>query len=123
MIKLSDVYGLIESSFDFLLAVDGDEHIIHASRTLGRADESAESAICGRLLADILTESSLASFRSGMNFARQQIGSVVVCAFRDRPGASLPLRTGHLNTAEGDCFLFYGNQLDGLSRFEYEYKD
>lgn len=123
MIRLTDVYSLIESSFDFLLAVDEKERVIHASPMLGSADESAESAIRGRKLAEMVTDSSLTSFRAGMKQAREHIASVVVCTFRDRPATSLALRTGYLEQTGGGCFLFYGNQLDGLSRFQEEDKD
>lgn len=58
MIGTSDLYSFIESNFEFLMAVDHAETVLHSSRLLLRACGPGELSHTGRRLEDILTPAS-----------------------------------------------------------------
>jgi len=70
MIKLADLYALIESTFDYLMVVNEREEIVHASRLLavraGGGDRARRSLPGG-----VLTPASLHSLRAAFMPARQ----------------------------------------------------
>ncbi|MCK4302773.1 MAG: PAS domain-containing protein [Candidatus Eisenbacteria sp.] len=123
MIKLEDLYTFIEGNFDFLLVADSNEKILHASRLLCRGCGPQELALAGETLTTVLAQSSLQTFRAGMIQAREDIRGTVIFTPKDAKSCSIPLRIGYTDTSKGEVFLFFGTQVDGLSRFAATDKD
>jgi len=123
MIVLRDLYALIETNFEFLMAVDEQEKVIHASRLLARACGSDEIRLVGRHLAEVLTPQSLDTFRSAFLPARDGSAGTVVYTPAQAPDCSIPLKLGFVNTGLGGLFLSFGTQVDGLSRVGQTEKD
>ena len=112
MIRLENLYSFLESSFDYLLVVDGEERVVHASRRLLRDTLSGDGSIDGKPLRELLEPSSLATFRSAM--AQAAAGSRATAVFSGPGEPSLPihLHAGCGRTDGGDVFLFFGNRLE-----------
>jgi signal transduction histidine kinase len=123
MIELRDLYALIESNFEFLMAVDEREQVVHASRLLGRACGSVEIVLVGRHLEEILTPRSLDTFRSAILPARDGGAGTVVYTPAQAPDCSIPLKLGFVSAGEGGLFLLFGTLVDGLSRVPETEKD
>jgi len=123
MVKLDDLYAFIEGNFEYLLAANANEVIVHASRLLGRACGPGELRLAGLRLEQVLTPSSLASFRSGMSLTHAGSRGTVVYTPRDHPETAIPLRTGHVETGGIPVFLFFGAMVDGLSQVGETEKD
>lgn len=122
MIKLNDLYALIEANFDFLIVTNEREEVIHASQLLTRSG-GREHDLVGRPLAELLAPDSHKSFRLGMTLAREQVASPVIYTPHDKPSQSIPLRTGSAETDDGRIFLFFGAAVDSLSRLADADKD
>lgn len=120
MIRLEDLYRFIESNFEFLMAVDSSERVLRASRLLSRACGTGELDLEGRLLEEILTPASLNSFRSGMILAREGQKRLVLYNPSGSPGCEVVLKTGYADSSDGGVWIFFGSQIDGISR-ETEY--
>jgi len=116
MIKLEDLYGFIESNFEFLLTVDSSERVIHASRLLSRACGTGELVLEGRLLEEVLTAPSLKSFRSGMVLAREGQRRLALYSPSESPNCEIVLKTGFTESSAGCVWIFFGSQIDGISR-------
>ncbi len=123
MIKLQDLTAWIESTFEFLLVVNEQEEIVHASRLLERACGSQEITLQDRRLEEILSPDSLQSFRSGLAAVKEGGAGTVVYTPAAAPRCSIPLKVGFLKTEEGGLCLFFGAMVDGLSRFASAEKD
>jgi signal transduction histidine kinase len=118
MIRLENLYSFMESSFDYLLVVDGSEHIIHASRLLKRDSLGEDESPEGRLLKDVVTPPSLTSLRSAMAQARGNNRANAVFSKTGGDFRSIPLKAGHGETDSGEIFLFFGNKLEALRRLQ-----
>jgi signal transduction histidine kinase len=116
MIRPSDLYSFIESNFEFLLAVDASESILHASRLLCRSCGPGELAHESRKLSQVLTPPSLKSFRSGMALAREGQRRLAIYSPKEFPGCEIPLKTGYAESSGGGIWIFFGSQLDGINR-------
>jgi signal transduction histidine kinase len=123
MIRLEDLYAVIESNFDFLLAVDERETVIHASPLIRHGRDPKRRSIEGQRLEGILTPASLQSLRSGMARAREAVGGMVVFAPLDPGFSSTTLRTGYVPSESGGVFVFFGAQIDPLSQMGDEDKE
>jgi signal transduction histidine kinase len=123
MVKLDDLYAFIEGNFEYLLAANANEGIIHASRLLGRACGPGEIRLAGLRLEQALSPDSLKSFRSGISLARGGSRGTVVYTPRDRPDTAIPLRTGYVEAEGIPVYLFFGAMVDGLSQVGETEKD
>jgi signal transduction histidine kinase len=108
----------MESSFDYLLVVDGSEHIIHASRLLKRDSLAEDESPEGRFLKDIVTPPSLTTFRSAMAQARGKNRANAVFTKTGENSRSIPLKAGYGETDGGEVFLFFGNKLEALRKLQ-----
>jgi signal transduction histidine kinase len=118
MIKLENLYSFMESSFDYLLVVDGSEHIIHASRLLRRDSLTEDESPEGRFLQEIVTPPSLTTFRSAMAQARGKNRANAVFTKTGENSRSIPLKAGYGETDGGEVFLFFGNKLEALRKLQ-----
>ncbi|MBE0603766.1 MAG: hypothetical protein IH611_09065, partial [Deltaproteobacteria bacterium] len=123
MIRLENLYSFMESSFDYLLVVDGGERVVHASRLLVRNSLSGAESTPGKPLQDILTPSSLATFRSAMAQARDGNRATAVLTRPGKAAASIHLQAGCGYTDGGDVFVFFGNRLKDLHKAQDWEKD
>ncbi|MDD4856945.1 MAG: ATP-binding protein [Candidatus Krumholzibacteria bacterium] len=118
MIKLENLYSFMESSFDYLLVIDGEERIIYASHLLKRdilaGDEPGEA----NLLKNFVTPPSLTSFRSAMAQARGKNRANAVLTRTGENAVSIPLKAGCGETDSGEVFLFFGNKLETLRKLQ-----
>ncbi len=117
MIRTSDLYSFIESNYEFLMAVDSSETVVHSSRLLLRACGPGELSHEGRRLEQILSAASLRSMRSGMALAKEGQRRLAVFSPVEFPSCEIPLKTGYVGSSEGDgVWVFFGSQLDGINR-------
>jgi signal transduction histidine kinase/GAF domain-containing protein len=112
MIRLENLYNLLESSFDYLLVVDENERVSHISRVLARDGVVEEAA--GKRLEDLLSSDSLTTFRSAMAQARGGNRAVAVLTPRGSETPMIPLKAGYGSTDVGGIYLFIGNKLNAL---------
>ncbi len=128
MIKLETLYAFMESNFDYLLVVDDHERIIHMSSLFRREcypaqSSSAQAASDGRVLKEILSPSSISTFRSAMGLARAGSHGVAIYSPVSNSSLSIPLKAGYANSKKGDVFLFFGDKVEGLSARSESDKD
>ncbi len=118
MIRLENLYSFLESVFDYLLVVDGEERVVHAGRILARDSLSEAGFTAGTRLRDILSPPSLSSFRSAMAQSRAGGRTSAVLARPGEAPVSIHLNAGCGRTDGGDVFLFFGNRLRPFSEVQ-----
>ncbi len=118
MLQLESFYSFIENNFDYLLVVDSDECVIHVSRFLMRDCEPGTSPLKGKYLKDILTESSLNTFRTAIEQVRAGSRGIAVYSPLCNENLSISLKHGCANIDGGEFYVFFGNKLEGLSKQE-----
>jgi signal transduction histidine kinase len=118
MIRLENLYSFMESSFDYLLVVDGAERIIHMSHLLARDSHAEDISSEGKNLKDILTPPSFTTFRSAMAQARGKNRANAVYTAAGENSRSIPLKAGYGETDGGEIFVFFGNKLEALRKLQ-----
>ena len=108
----------MESSFDYLLVVDGTERIIHASRLLQRDSLSEDESLEGKPLKDVIAPPSLITFRSAMAQARGKNRANAVFTKTGENAVSIPFKAGYGETDSGEVFLFFGNRLEAFRKLQ-----
>lgn len=121
MIQLENLYSFMEGNFEFLIAVDSNEKIIHVSPLLAKHCEQNFDCTEGteKYLSDILTDNSLKRFREAM--LRRKSGSHGIRTLFETASEkvqSIPMKTGYAQSVHGGIFLFFGRQVDGLQQIE-----
>jgi len=117
VIRLEDLYSLIEGSFELLLAVSRDEEIVHLSPLLQRHLPDGEDRPVAFRLADLLEPRSLASFHEAiLHLSGGARGFTAVFEAMDDSAAPIPMKAGFVESDAGGVFLFFGTPLDGLRR-------
>jgi signal transduction histidine kinase len=117
LIDLKNLYDFLEGSFDYVLALDGDERIIHASDLFSRDCLPDGWADTKPVLKDHVTDVSLQNFRSAIALARAGSRAITVFSPCKDAAKSIPLKGSYLPTTDhGDVFLFFGQKLEGLAR-------
>ncbi len=115
MIRLLDLYSLLESNFDFLLVVDGNERVVHISPLLERscADCAEDGSIVGLHLEDIVGSESLQSLRDAMVRVREGSRGVLgIYTTKTERAQPIPMKVGYIESVSGGLFLFFGRQAD-----------
>ena len=124
MLKLEDLYSLLEVNFDYLLVTGEDGAVIHVSRPLAEELPAQNGDLEGKRLEEILTKGSAATFREAMAQARSGNRGVGGLTPRDDPGRSIPLKASYADPQSGPVFLFFVNKLRPLgSGSEWEKKE
>ena len=115
MIHLEDLYSLLEGNFEFILAVNTREEVVHLSPLLLKHYSNRAGDDASLRLADILVERSLISFREAMlHVAGGARGVVAVFVAQGETFTPIPMKVGFIPSAEGGVHLFFGTPLDGL---------
>ena len=153
MIKLETLYAFMESNFDYLLVVDAGERVVHMSdifrrecyprelesrqaapreqapvkrRPAGRAAGASRSGRAesdGHTLEEILSSSSLSTFRSAMGLAQRGSHGIAIYSPTGATAVSIPLKAGYAESRQGEVFLFFGDKVEGLSARSESDKD
>jgi signal transduction histidine kinase len=123
MLKIETLYSFMEHNYDYLIAVDGEGHVIHVSDLFKRDCVPAEAASDDLTLENVLSPASVSSVRSAM--ARARVGGRAIAAFSPcgTESMSIPLRAGYIDTERGEIFVFFGNKVAGLSTRRESDKD
>ncbi len=117
MIRLESLYTLIESSFDFLLVADANEKIIYVSPLLERTCSPENCDVSGTHLDDILDRESIKSFRSAMGKMHEgSKGVIALFTTQTDKLYPIPMKVGYIESVHGGIYLFYGAQVDALSK-------
>ncbi len=116
------IFSFLENNFDYLLAVEESGRIVRVSEQM-LADGIGAESLDGENLEDILTSSSMNTFRSAMGQARDGSRGVAVFVNKDMRGHSIPLKSGYTEKGENGLFIFFGNKLGSLSRDKEWEKD
>ncbi|MCP4612491.1 MAG: hypothetical protein GY845_27650 [Planctomycetes bacterium] len=116
MLRRENLYSFIESIFDYLLVVDDEERILYLNQRFNKAWFHEQISIMQKCLIDVLTSSSLNTFRSAMAQAREGVRGIAVVTLTSKNSRSIPLKAGYVDTESGEVFLFFGNKLEGLSK-------
>ncbi len=117
MIRLENLYSLIEGNFDFLLVVDGNEKIIHVSPLLKHTCSSDGSDVSGAHLTDFLETDSLSSLRQAIVEVRKGTRGVhVLLSTRCERSTPITMNVGYIESVQGGIYLFFGVQADSLRR-------
>jgi len=123
MIQIKNLYDFMEGNFDYLLILDDEERLIHASDLFRKDCLPAGYADNETTLEGLVTDFSLRTFRSAM--AKAKAGNRVIAVFSP-PGdeaCSIPLKAGHAAIEKGGVYLFFGNKFEGLSKRTESQKD
>ena len=123
MLKLENFFDFMEESFDYLLVLDGDGTIIHASEEIVSDSFPDNGSLDGRSIDDLLTVSSLETVRSAMVQAKAGTRGVVVISTDDDGSTNIPLKMGHFVAEKGDVYPIFGNRLEGLVKEDGWEKD
>jgi len=123
VIELQALYTFLGGNFDYLFVVDDKGRIIHMSNLFRRECYPEHGRPEGDLLQNILTPSSLNTFRSAMVLTRAGSRGVAMYSPASFPSISLPLRTGYAQTKDGEAFLFFGDKVGLTSKMTESDKD
>jgi len=115
LLKSEDFYDFMESNFDYLLVIDRDEQIVHCSDFLARDCRLDNSPLKGKPLSELITPSSIESFRSAMAQARAGSRGIAVFTPVTEKRRSIPLRPGCIRLDEREVCVFLGNRIESLS--------
>ncbi|HSG28817.1 MAG TPA: hypothetical protein VLA34_10080, partial [Candidatus Krumholzibacterium sp.] len=123
MIGRESLFRFVEANFDYLLVIDADEKIVHASESFRRdcligCDDEKDLR-----LEQLLTPFSYDTFKSAMKESREGVRGVGIFTPARGNMASLPMKTGYVDSDKGEVFLFFRNKLAGLSKVDGWEKD
>jgi signal transduction histidine kinase len=114
MLKLQNFFDFMEESFDYLLVLDGEEIVIHASEEIVSDGFPGAGPLEGKSIEDLLTSSSIDTVRSAMVQAKAGTRGVVVLSAEEDGSSTIPLKAGHFTAERGDVYPLFGNRLEGL---------
>ncbi len=123
MLKLENFFDFMEESFDYLLVLDENEKVIHASEEILSDGFSATGPLEGKSIEELLTSSSIDTVRAAMAQAKSGTRGVVVLSAKDNEISTIPLKAGHFVAESGDVYPLFGNRLEGLVKGDGWEKD
>ena len=115
MIKLDNLYDFLEGNFDYILVVDENEEVVHASDLFRKDCLPAESEHGALRLKDVVSDFSLDTFRTAM--ARARAGSRAIAVFSPAydSSRSVPMKVGCATADETKLCIFFGQKLEVLA--------
>ncbi len=116
-VELEQLFELVELEHDFVLVLDDDERVVHASLPLQRVAGRHRLGLRRKPLPEVLTEASIQSIHQARRQART--GALVVAIFSPRvaPRVRVPLRSHEITAGQRRLCLLYGTQADALEGF------
>jgi len=123
MIRFKNLYDFMEGNFDYLLILDDEERLIHASDLFRKDCLPDGYADNETTLEGLVSDFSLRTFRSAM--AKAKAGNRVIAVFSPSgdEACSIPLKAGHAALEKGGVYVFFGNKFEGLSQRTESEKD
>ena len=115
MIKLENLYDFMEGNFDYVLAVDQDERVIHASDLFRRDCLSADPEKEPLPLENLVSDFSLDTFRTAMARARAGSRAIAVYSPAEDSSRSIPMKVGCAAADENKLCIFFGQKLEVLA--------
>ena len=113
--RLESIYSFLENIFDYLIVTNEDELILHAGREIVADYADDGGHLKGRRLDELLIPSSLESFQTAIEYAREGDRRIAVFSPRGREESAISLKTGCMETEDGSVFIFFGNKSSSLS--------
>ncbi len=123
MLKLQNFFDFMEESFDYLLVLDGDGKVLHASEEIVSDGFPDSAPLEGKSIKKLLTSSSVDTVKSAMIQAKAGTRGVVVLSTEDDYISTIPLKAGHFIAESGDVYPLFGNRLEGLVKGDGWEKD
>jgi hypothetical protein len=114
-IEILELYKLIESCFELLIAFNNEGRIIHASRLFLTECSLNEKDIYGTTLDELLPPSVLENFRREMILARQGQKENVLFRLESKFPVSIPLKIRYVDI-DGGVFCCFGSLIDELGK-------
>ncbi|MCK4549530.1 MAG: hypothetical protein KAU49_05155, partial [Candidatus Krumholzibacteria bacterium] len=121
--KLQNFFNFMEESFDYLLVLDGNGKVLHASEEIVSDGFPDDGPLEGKSIEELLTSSSIDTVRSAMIQAKAGTRGVVVLSTEDDCISTIPLKAGHFIAESGDVYPLFGNRLEGLVKGDGWEKD
>jgi signal transduction histidine kinase/GAF domain-containing protein len=112
------LYEFVEVNHDFLLVVDDQEQIVHASLPLQKVVGRQRIELIDRPLEVVVTPDSLGTIQQGLAQERKGNTAVVIFSPSSSPKVRVPLKTHSVGTGDARVCLLYGTQADALKGFE-----
>ena len=117
MIPIQTLFSLLEENYVFLLSCDPEEKIQYCSKELKKTLALPQSFMMQTHLADILTPSSLISFRQAMeNLETDSRGIHALLTSKRVSSASLPMHVRLIQAEDTPQYVFFGAQIDTLNK-------
>jgi signal transduction histidine kinase/PAS domain-containing protein len=113
--ELKNVYDFVESNFDYVLVVDEKNQVVHASDLFRRDCLPAEPQAKPMKLEDLVTDSSLDTFRTAMARARAGSRAIAVFSPADDSSRSIPMKVGCASMDSRNICIFFGQRLEVLA--------
>ncbi len=123
MLKLENFFDFMEESFDYLLVLDENEKVMHASEEILSDGFPDTGPLEGKSIEELLTSSSIDTVRTAMAQAKAGTRGVVVLSAKDNEISTIPLKAGHFVAESGDVYPLFGNRLEGLVKGDGWEKD
>ena len=123
MLKLESFFDFMEESFDYLLVLDGDGKVMHASEEIISNGFPDASQVVGKSIEELLTTSSINTVRSAMVQAKAGARGIVFISTEDSGSSTIPLKAGHFISENEDIYPLFGNRLEGLVKGDGWEKD
>ncbi len=115
MIKLKNLYDFLEGNFDYVLVIDEQEVVVHASDLFRRdclpADPEHETMRLDGLVSDF----SRGTFRTAMARARAGSRAIAVFSPADDSSRSIPMKVGCAYAGKSTLCIFFGQRLEVLA--------
>jgi signal transduction histidine kinase len=115
VIKLKNLYDFMEGNFDYVLAVDEGERIIHASGLFRGDCLPADPEKEPLRLEDLVSDFSLDTFRTAMARARAGSRAIAVYSPAEDSSRSIPMKVGCAAADESKLCIFFGQRLEVLA--------
>jgi signal transduction histidine kinase len=126
----AEIIRLLEGSFDFMLVLDGQERIVHASRAVGREAGIEPAAMVGLDLAGLASGRAqdrwkvrIEGFRKSMAEAREGKRSWISVPPADSSEGSYSISSGYTVVENGPLYLLYGNKTSNRDKYTEWEKD
>jgi len=120
-VKLENIYGLVEQSFDYILILESDDRIAHISEDLARdTTGSAAGRLVGREAKGVFDASSLKVIRSTIKKLEQAEGRVLTVWKTASGRISILLKAVVKKSGEERLYMFWGNRITALDSLTYK---
>ena len=117
MIPIKTLFSLLEENYVFLLSCDPEEKLLYCSEDLKKTLGLPKSFMMQTHLSDILTPSSLISFRQAMeNLEPGSRGVHALLTSKRASNASLPMHVRLIEAEGTPQYVFFGAQIDALNK-------